>query len=148
MDLIRRRSEFPEFGWLRRELDRLTDMVRPFEEPEQGALAAWTPAVDIEEDDKAITIKADLPEVDKKDINVSVENGTLTIRGERKREHEEKKKNYYRQERSYGSYMRSFTLPDYVDKEKIQAEAKNGVLTVTLPKSEAAKPATAKIDVK
>lgn len=148
MDLMRRRTEFPEFGWLRRELDRLTSSLRPFEEAEEGAITAWSPAVDIEEDDKAITIKADLPEVEKKDIDVSVENGTLTIRGERKREHEEKKKNFHRMERSYGSYMRSFALPDYVDKEKIEAEAKNGVLTVTLPKTAESQSKAAKISVK
>jgi HSP20 family protein len=106
--------------------------------------------VDIEEDEKAITIKADLPDVEKKDIHVKVENGTLTISGERKREKEEKKKNYHRIERSYGSYMRSFALPESIDRDKIAAECKNGVLTLTLPKraDAVAKAKAAEIPVK
>lgn len=149
MNSLIRRTEFPELGWVRRELDRLTGALRPFdlfEEP--GAMAAWSPAVDIAEDEQAITIKADLPEVDKKDIHVGVENGMLTIRGERKREKEEKKKNYHRVERSFGSYERSFSLPEAVEKDKIIAECKNGVLTVTLPKRPEAKAKAAQIEVK
>jgi HSP20 family protein len=148
MNLIRR-TEFPELGWVRKELDRLTGALRPFELLEEsGTMAAWSPAVDVAEDDNAITIKADLPEVEKKDIHVSVENGTLTIRGERKREKEEKKKNYHRIERSYGSYERSFSLPESVDKDRIGAECKNGVLTLTLPKRPEAKAKAIGIEVK
>lgn len=146
---LMKQTDFPEVGWLRRELDRLTGALRPFELfGEAEGLAAWAPAVDIAEDDTAITIKADLPEVDKKDIHVNVENGMLTIRGERKRDKEEKKKNYHRIERSYGSYERSFSLPEAVDKDKIAAECKNGVLTVTLPKRPEAKAKPAHIEVK
>jgi HSP20 family protein len=123
--------------------------VATFDLTEGGeSIAAWAPAVDIEEDDRAITIKADLPEVEKKDIHVNIENGTLTIQGERKREKEEKKKSYHRVERSYGSYLRSFSLPDYVEKDRISAEAKNGVLTLTLPKRPEAKSKAAEIAVK
>lgn len=149
MNSLIRRTEFPELGWVRRELDRLTGALRPFELFEGAdAMAAWSPAVDISEDDNAITIKADLPEVEKKDIHVGVDNGMLTIRGERKREKDEKKKNYHRIERSYGSYERSFSLPDSVDKDKIAAECKNGVLTLTLPKRPESKPKAAQIEVK
>lgn len=143
------RPESTDFGWFRKELDRLTGQLRPFEESElSGKTAEWAPAVDIMEDDNAITIKVDLPEVEKKDIDVSVDNGTLTIKGERKLEQEEKKKNYHRIERSYGSYFRSFDLPDYVDANKIEAKSKDGVLRVTLPKNPNAKRLPAKIDVK
>lgn len=149
MNSLIRRTEFPELGWVRRELDRLTGVLRPFELFEEtGTLASWSPAVDIAEDENAITIKADLPEVDKKDIHVSVENGMVTIRGERKREKEEKKKNYHRIERSYGSFERSFSLPETVDRDKINAECKNGALTLTLPKKPETKSKAAQIEVK
>lgn len=148
MDLIKRPS-FKDFGWIRNELDRLTNLLGPFQEDEKGsAMTEWSPAVDVLEDDDAITIKADLPEVEKKDIEVSVESGTLTIKGERKLEHEEKKKDYRRIERSYGSYLRTFEIPGYVDTENIKAECKNGVLRVTLPKTESATSHAAKIEVK
>lgn len=113
---------------------------------EEVSLADWAPLVDITEDDKEFLIKADLPEVEKKDVNVRVENGVLYISGERKKETEEKNKKYHRTERYYGSFTRSFTLPDYVDPAKVGAEFKNGVLTVHLLKSEAAKPKA--IDIK
>jgi HSP20 family protein len=150
MNLIRN-TELPELSWLRNELNRLGDFWRPLDLADGGeGLSAWAPAVDIEEDEKAITIKADLPDVEKKDIHVKVENGTLTISGERKREKEEKKKNYHRIERSYGSYMRSFALPESIDRDKIAAECKNGVLTLTLPKraDAVAKAKAAEIPVK
>jgi HSP20 family protein len=102
--------------------------------------ARWWPAVDIDEDDKTITIQADLPDMDRKDISVALENGYLTIRGERKVEKKEDKKKYHRVERSYGAFERTFTLPNNVDDKKISADYKNGVLKVTLPKT---KPAVA-----
>ena len=102
---------------------------------EIGELADWSPAVDVTEDDKEYLITADLPEVDKKDIKVTAEDGRLTISGERKREKEEKKKTWHRVERSYGKYVRSFRLPDEVEAGKVDASFKNGVLTVHLPKS-------------
>ena len=149
MNSLATRTDFPELGWVRKELDRLTGALRPFELlQEEGAMAAWSPAVDIAEDDNAITIKADLPEVEKKDIHVNVENGMLTIRGERHREKDENKKNFHRIERSYGSYERSFSLPEYVDKGKIGAECKNGVLTLTLPKRPEAKMKPTEIQVR
>ncbi|MBI3680164.1 MAG: Hsp20/alpha crystallin family protein [Acidobacteria bacterium] len=108
----------------------------------------WTPPVDILEMENALILKADLPDVDMKDIHVELENGTLTLRGQRKFESEKKEKGDHRIERSYGSFTRYFSMPDTVDAEKISAEYKNGVLTVTLPKKEIAKPRTVKIELK
>jgi HSP20 family protein len=107
----------------------------------------WTPAVDIFETENELVLKADLPEVDMKDIDIQLENGTLTLKGERKFEKEEKSQGYHRIERSYGSFARYFSLPDTVDSEKVQADYKGGVLTVTLPKKEVAKPKSVKVQV-
>src|SRR5258708_3162960 len=100
---------------------------------EDYALAAWAPAVDIFEQDGNIVLKAELPGVDPKDVDVRVENNVLTLRGERKLDGDVKKEGYHRVERAYGSFGRSFTLPTVVDTEKIKAEYKDGVLRVTLP---------------
>jgi HSP20 family protein len=100
----------------------------------------WTPSVDIAETAEAFEIKAELPDVKKEDVKVSVEDGELRISGERKREKEEKGKKIHRIERSYGSFMRTFTLPPNVDDAKLSAEYKDGVLNVRLPKTEQAKP--------
>ncbi|MGD0498081.1 MAG: Hsp20/alpha crystallin family protein [Bryobacteraceae bacterium] len=108
----------------------------------------WTPSVDIYETENELVLKADLPDVDLKDIDVRVENQTLTISGERKFEKQDAGKGYHRIERSYGSFTRSFAVPNAFDTEKIGAEFKNGVLSVTLPKTEAAKPRQVKIEVK
>jgi HSP20 family protein len=102
-------------------------------------VAEWAPSVDISEDDKEWLVKADLPEVKKEDVKVSVEDGVLTVTGERKFEKEEKGKKYHRVERSYGNFFRSFTLPEGADGAKVSAEFKDGVLKVHLPKSEKAK---------
>jgi HSP20 family protein len=99
----------------------------------------WVPAVDIMEDDKEYAIKAELPEVRKDDVKVSVENGLLTISGERKFEKEEKNKKYHRVERAYGFFSRSFSLPDAAEANEVKAEYKDGVLHVHVPKSERAK---------
>src|SRR5215469_5445672 len=114
---------------------------------EDITLADWTPLADITEDDKEYLIKAELPEMKKEDVKVTVENGVLTVSGERKFEKEEKKKKYHRVERGYGTFMRSFTLPDDADGNKIKAEFKNGLLTVHLPKTEHAKPKQIEINV-
>jgi HSP20 family protein len=103
--------------------------------------------VDITEDEKEWVVKADLPEVKKEDVNVTVENGVLTITGERKFEKEEKDKKYHRIERSYGNFLRSFTLPDAADSSKVTAEFKDGVLKVHLPKGEKAKPKAVEVKV-
>jgi HSP20 family protein len=124
-------------------------MNRLFEESFRGArgsgeedasLSSWAPAVDIYEHDGSIVLKAELPGVSPKDVDVRVENNVLTLRGERKFENDVKKESYHRVERSYGSFLRSFTLPNVVDTDRIKAEYKDGVLRLTLPKKEEAKP--------
>ena len=106
----------------------------------------WAPVVDITETDDEFLIKAELPEVKREEVKVSVENGVLTIQGERKQEKEEKGKKFHRVERYYGSFMRTFTVPDNVDEKKVRAEFKDGVLNLHLPKAESFKPR--KIEVK
>ena len=114
---------------------------------EEITLPEWTPLADITEDEKEYLIKAELPEMKKEDVKVTVENGVLIISGERKFEKEEKKKKYHRVERGYGTFMRSFALPDDADFNKVNAEFKNGVLTVHVPKSEHAKPKQVEVKV-
>ena len=106
----------------------------------------WAPRVDISETDKEFVIKAEIPEVNKQDVKVTVDNGVLTIRGERKKEKEEKNKKFHRVERFYGSFSRSFTLPENADEAKIEASFKDGVLNLQIPKLAERKPKG--IDVK
>lgn len=108
----------------------------------------WSPAVDIYETENELVLKADLPEVSQKDIDVRVENQTLTIAGERKFEKEAGNKGFHRIERAYGNFVRSFAVPNTFDTDKISAEFHNGVLSVSLPKKETAKPRQVKIEVK
>ena len=108
---------------------------------------AWSPAVDIYEVEGALMLKAELPDMRREDIDVSVENNTLTIRGERKLGNEIKQENFHRVERAYGSFVRSFSLPTTVDTTKIGADYKNGVLTIKLPLREESKPRTINIEV-
>ena len=108
---------------------------------EEGAFSNWVPAVDIfENEKKELVLKAELPDIGKEDVSVTVENNTLTLSGERKFDGEVKKEHYHRLERSYGSFSRSFSLPATVDSGRIAAEFKNGVLTIRLPFREEAKP--------
>lgn len=123
--------------------DAFTRMVN-----EPRATRPWSPAVDIYETENELVLKADVPEVDPKDIDVRVENQTLTISGERKFEQEKESKGFHRIERSYGNFVRSFAVPNTFDTEKISADFKNGVLRVSLPKKEAAKPRQVKVEVK
>lgn len=136
---------FHELGSIRNELNRM------FSGSNAGALVpsleSWTPSVDVVENDKEIRIKVELPEVEKKDIDVSIDGDTLTVSGERKLEKEEKKADYTRIERSYGSFSRSFSLPDYVDRAGIKADTKDGVLKLTLPKTKSAKSEKKKIAI-
>jgi HSP20 family protein len=156
--------ELPEwhpFDSLRREIDRLfDDFGEGWRAPFRRALAdfeplwsrklAWgtAPAVDIVESDKAYEITAELPGMDEKNIEVNVASGGLTIKGEKREEKEEKKKDYCLSERHYGSFERYFRLPEGVDADKIEASFKKGVLTVMLPKKPEAQKPTKKIDVK
>ena len=121
-------------------------VTRMLSEPRAGR--PWSPAVDIFETEDDLVLKADVPEVELKDIDVHVENQTLTLSGERKFEQQDTSKGYRRIERGYGQFTRSFTVPQTVDTEHVAAEYHNGVLTVKLPKKAAAKPRQVKIDVK
>jgi HSP20 family protein len=114
---------------------------------EESSLSAWAPAVDIYETEHELVVKADLPEVDPKDLDIRVENNLLTIRGERKFEKKVSEENYLRVERSYGSFARSFTLANTVNPDAIKAEYQNGVLTLSIPKREEAKPKQIKVNV-
>ena len=110
-------------------------------------LTAWAPAVDIYETEKEIVLKADLPGVKLSDVDIRVENNTLTVRGERNFETEVKEDNYTRVERSYGAFSRSFALPSSVDADKISAGYENGVLQLTMPKREEARPKQIKVNI-
>jgi HSP20 family protein len=115
---------------------------------EEGVLSSWVPAVDIfENEKKELVLKAELPDVKKEDVAVTVENNTLTLSGERKADTEVRKEHYHRIERSFGNFSRSFSLPATVDTGKIGADFKHGVLTVRLPFRDEAKPRSIRIDV-
>lgn len=135
------------------DLDEFPTGLRMFHETvnrllnEPVSTRPWVPAVDIFETKDELILKADIPDVELKDIDIRLENGTLALRGERKFEHQKEEGGYHRIERSYGSFERYFSLPDTVDTEKVHADFKNGVLTVTLPKKELAKPKQIKVEV-
>ena len=112
-----------------------------------GTTRPWAPAVDILENENELILKADVPGVALKDIDIEIENGTLTLKGERKFEKEESSKGFHKLERSYGSFVRYFTLPETVAPDQVRADYQNGVLTVTLPKKEIAKPRSIKVQV-
>jgi len=112
-----------------------------------GRARPWAPAVDIIETENELVLKADVPGVELKDIDIQLENGTLTVKGERKFEKEERNRGFHRMERSYGTFVRYFTVPDTVDAENVKADYQNGVLTITLPKKEIAKPKAIKVQV-
>ncbi len=131
-----------------REFDRLfKEAFSPMSGETEVSTRSWAPPVDIYETEDAIVLKAELPGIDPKDVEVRVEDNTLYLKGERKYEKEIKEQNYHRVERSYGSFARSFSLPNSIDAEKVKAEYKDGLLTLTMPKREEAKPKTIKIDV-
>jgi HSP20 family protein len=138
-----------------RELEEMTDRLnRVFARPtartngkETMTVADWIPAVDISESEGEYLIKAELPEVKKDDVKVTLEDGVLTITGERRQEKEEKTTKYHRVERSYGTFVRSFSLPDLVDETKVKAEFKDGMLNLHIPKSEKAKPHAIEVKV-
>jgi HSP20 family protein len=117
---------------------------RLFSEP---ASRPWSPAVDIYETENELVLKADVPDVDAKNVAIQIQNGTLTLKGERKFEQEKNGKGFHRIERSYGSFVRAFSLPETVDAENVKADYRNGVLTVTIAKKEVAKPRTINVEV-
>ncbi len=113
----------------------------------EPASRPWSPAVDIYETENELVLKADLPEVDPKNVAIQLENGTLTMKGERRFEEQKNGKGFHRIERGYGSFVRAFSLPDTVDPEHVKADYKQGVLTVMLPKKEVAKPKTVNVQI-
>ena len=150
-------------GWqpfesLKQEVDRLFDEFdggfwpspfrRAFQSEPLRRLQEATPAVDIAEKDGAYEISAELPGMEEKDIDVSVANGVLTIKGEKREEKEEKRKDYHVSERRYGTFQRSFSVPDGIDADKISASFKKGVLTIALPKTPEAQKLEKKISIK
>ena len=139
-----------------RELEDISNSLNRFfrrsavrAEPDREILkvADWMPSVDISETDTAYLIKAEIPEVKKEDVKVTIQDGMLTIQGERKQEKEEKGKKFHRIERSYGSFVRSFRVPDDADESAVKAEFKDGMLNVTLAKSEKAKTKAIEVSV-
>jgi HSP20 family protein len=146
MKTIDRWDPFRNLSTLQEQVNRL------FETSYRGrgdnsALTTWAPAVDIYETENELVLKADLPEVNERDLDIQIENNMLTIRGERKFDHEVKEDNYLRIERTYGAFSRSFSLPNTVNTEAIKAEYKNGVLRVELPKRAESKPRQVKVSV-
>jgi HSP20 family protein len=137
---------FRDMITLRDRMNRLFEDMPTFRGEEKDlAASAWAPAVDIYETENEVVLTAEIPGVDEKDIEIKVEDNTLTLRGERKFEKETKEENYHRIERAYGSFFRSFTLPTYVDHDKIEAEHENGVLKIHMPKRAELKPRKVKI---
>jgi HSP20 family protein len=118
------------------------------EQQEALRVAEWAPLVDITEDPKEYLIKAELPDIKKEEVKISVQNDVLSISGERKYEKEEKDKKFHRIERAYGSFLRSFTIPEDADPEKVSAEFENGLLRVHIPKTERAKPKSIEVKVR
>ena len=150
MNALKRWTRLKDLETFQHDLDSLLRYApaRRSEAQEKPTSAAeWSPLVDISEDDKEYRIKAELPEVNKEDVKVTAEAGTLTIMGERKFEKEEKGKKYHRVERAYGSFGRSFSLPDDASPAKVSAEFKDGVLTVHLVKDEKAKPQQVEVKI-
>ena len=148
MSSIIRWEPFRDLVSLRERMDRLfDDFSRGWPTEEGLTTGLWNPPVDVYETKESIVLKADLPEVSKDDVDISVQGNTLTIHGERKREKEVKEKDFYRMERSYGAFSRSFTLPGSVDADKIEADFSAGVLQLTLPKREESKPKQIKVKV-
>jgi HSP20 family protein len=143
---ITRRDPFRSLSALQEQVNRLFEDTF-FRGSDEAALTAWAPSVDIYETEQELVLRADLPGLTEKDIDLRIENNMLTIRGERQFEKNVKEENYLRVERAFGSFSRSFTLPNTVNPDAIKAEYKDGVLTVTLPKREESKPRQVKISV-
>lgn len=137
-------SPFPEMMELQRSLDRIFG-PNMFGLAEQTA-TSWQPPVDIFENENEIVIKVELPEVQKDDVEVNLDDSTLTIRGERKLEYEDRREGYHRVERTYGQFARSFTVPPNISREGLKAQYRDGVLRITLPKLEEAKPRQITVD--
>ncbi len=149
MTLVRR-DPISELRTLQEDFNRVFSSVFPrlFSHEEGLSGGGWSPSVDIYENEEAFTLEADLPGVKPEDFKLSIENRTLTLQGERRFEKKSESDNYHRVERSYGSFTRTFTLPSTINVEEVQAEFKDGILRVTLPKREEVKPRQIQIQVK
>jgi len=147
MAIVRWNDPFREFAQLQERINRVfNDAYRT----DEGLLTSgsWVPPVDVYQNgDHEVVIKAELPDMTREDIDITVDNGTLTVRGEKKLSSDVKEEQFHRIERRYGTFTRSFSLPPTVDTTKVAAEYKNGVLTVRLPLREEAKPRSIKVDV-
>jgi HSP20 family protein len=142
------RDSFRDMVGLQDEVNRLYDTFSKVNDTQSLVEGSWAPSVDIHENKDEIVIDAELPGMNQKDISVTVTDNVLTIKGEKRQEKEVKEENYYRVERSYGAFSRSFTLPVGVKAEQIKATYKDGVLKISLPKAEETKPKQISIDVK
>jgi len=157
-DVAVRRDLNDPFDALRRQMDRMLEEfsegfgITPFNWGNRGLLeenwGGYWPQIDVTEDEKGYTVMAELPGLEEKDVEVTLSDNALTLRGEKKREFEEKDRNFYRMERSYGTFQRTIPIPAEVDEARIEASFKKGVLTVTLPKNETARKEEKKIKVK
>lgn len=150
MNALKRWNQLKDLETFQHGLDRLlgrSSVYWPEGQEKLMAVAEWSPLVDISEDDKEYLIKAELPEVKKEDVKVTAEEGTLSIMGERKFEKEQKGRKYHRLERAYGSFGRTFSLPDDASPGKVSADFKDGVLTVHLAKDEKARPQQIEVEV-
>jgi HSP20 family protein len=149
-EIAKRDDDSPVFS-LQRDVNRIfEDFWKRFDQP-FGAIGGWDssgPQTDVAETDSALEVSVELPGLDRNEVDVSLTDSALTIKGEKKREREESKKGYHLSERSYGSFYRAIPLPSGVDTDKASAEFKNGVLTVTLPKTQEALSNVKKIEVK
>ena len=148
MTVLTRWEPFREFSTLQDRMNRLfRESYNDAGRDESLTTSSFAPAVDVYEDEHKVALKIEVPGIEEKDIDVRVENNTLTVQGERKIEKEEKEENYRRVERQYGSFTRTFTLPQTVDTENVSASYDKGVLNITLPKKAEAKPKQIKVNV-
>jgi len=147
MTLITRWDPFRELNSITDRMNQLFQNTYGTQSREEGLTANFVPPVDIYEDEHNLTVKMEVPGIDQNDIDIRVENNTLTVRGERKFEKDEKEENFHRVERRYGSFYRAFTLPNIVDTDKVSADYDNGVLKIRLAKKAEAKPKQIKVNI-
>jgi len=148
MTMITRWDPFRELNTITDRMNRLFQDTYGTQTREgEGLTSSFVPAVDIYEDEHNVIVKMEVPGIDQKDIDVRLENNTLTVRGERKFEKDEKEENFHRIERRYGSFYRAFTLPNTLDAEKVQADYENGILRINLAKKAEAKPKQIKVNI-
>ena len=148
MAIVRWKDPIGELSSIHERMNRLFgEAFGPARAQEEGWIRSWEPAVDIYETDDAIVVKAEVPGVEREQVHVEVKDGILTLRGERKFERDVKEESYHRVERSYGTFLRSFSLPVSVDQDQVKATFRDGVLEVELPKKEQAKPKQIQVNI-